>query len=46
MGAVASAFTGRRRGRAQASESLGPELAAVSAEGVFEPSELVLPNED
>ena len=44
IGAIASAFTGRAKRQAAATESLGSELAAVSAEGVFEPSELVIPD--
>jgi MFS family permease len=46
IGAIASAFTGRRKPAANASapESLGSELAAVTGEGAFEPSELVVPD--
>jgi MFS family permease len=47
IGAVASALTGRSRpaGAPPApSESLGSELAAVTGEGAFEPSELVIPD--
>jgi MFS family permease len=46
IAAVASLLTGRLRrpdGPAVAAESLGAELAAVSAEGDFEPTELVVP---
>jgi hypothetical protein len=43
IAAVASALTGRRKPAPAAPESLGYELAAVAAEGVFEPSELVVP---
>jgi MFS family permease len=45
IGAVASAFTGRRKAPAAAvPESLGSEMAAVAAEGSgIEPSELVIP---
>jgi MFS family permease len=42
LAAIASFFTGRRkRGAANAKESLGAELAAVAGEGGFEPTELV-----
>ena len=44
IAAVASALTGRRAPAPAAPESLGYELAAVSAEGGFEPSELVVPD--
>jgi len=43
IGAIASAFTTQRKRGAKA-ESLGSELAAVSSEGAFEPSELVVPD--
>jgi MFS family permease len=46
IAAVASLLTGRLRrpdAPAGAAESLGAELAAVSAEGDFEPTELVVP---
>jgi MFS family permease len=43
IAAVASALTGRRTPGTAAPGSLGYELAAVSAEGGFEPSELVAP---
>jgi MFS family permease len=45
IGAVASAFTGRRKAPAAAApESLGSEMAAVAAEGSgIEPSELAIP---
>jgi EmrB/QacA subfamily drug resistance transporter len=46
IGAVASALTGRSRAAAAAqaqAESLGSELAAVTGEGTFEPTELVTP---
>ena len=43
IAAVASALTGRRRPAPATDGSLGYELAAVSAEGGFEPSELVVP---
>ena len=44
VAAVASALTGRRTPvTPDAPGSLGYELAAVAAEGVFEPSELVVP---
>jgi MFS family permease len=45
IAAIASALTGRRKPAANAStpESLGSELAAVSGEGAFEPTELVVP---
>jgi MFS family permease len=42
VAAVASALTGRRGAAAAAPEPLGSELAAVAAEGVFEPSGLVV----
>jgi MFS family permease len=47
IGAVASGLTGRTKPAAEAqapAESLGSELAAVSGEGGFEPSELVVPD--
>jgi MFS family permease len=44
IAAIASALTGRRAPAPSAPESLGYELAAVSAEGGFEPSELVIPD--
>jgi len=44
IAAIASALTGRIRKPAAAPESLGSELAAVSSEGDFEPSELVVPD--
>jgi MFS family permease len=44
IGAIASALTFRGKQRANSPESLGAELAAVSGEGVFEPSELVVPD--
>ena len=47
IGAVASALTGRSRAAAAAqaqAESLGSELAAVTGEGAFEPTELVIPD--
>jgi hypothetical protein len=45
IAAIASALTGRRTPPAPPTrESLGYELAAVSAEGGFEPSELVVPD--
>jgi MFS family permease len=44
VAAVASAFTGRTRGRTAAPESLGSELAAVAGEGTFAPAELVVPD--
>jgi MFS family permease len=44
IAAVASAMTGRRPPAPAAPESLGYELAAVSGEGGFEPSELVVPD--
>jgi len=42
IAAIASALTGRRAPAPAARESLGYELAAVAAEGGFEPSELVV----
>jgi MFS family permease len=42
VAAVASALTGKRGSAAAAPEPLATELAAVAAEGVFEPSELVV----
>ncbi|HUN34514.1 MAG TPA: MFS transporter [Trebonia sp.] len=44
IAAIASALTGRRTPPSAAPESLGYELAAVTAEGGFEPSELVVPD--
>ena len=44
IAAAASALTGRRKPPLAASGSLGYELAAVTAEGGFEPSELVVPD--
>ncbi|MGH3212315.1 MAG: hypothetical protein ACRDNO_31580, partial [Trebonia sp.] len=44
IAAIASALTGKRPPAPSAPESLGYELAAVSAEGGFEPSELVVPD--
>src|SRR6516164_1907765 len=44
IAAIASALTGRRAPAPAAPESLGYELAAVAAEGAFEPSELVVPD--
>src|SRR5499427_35887 len=43
IAAIASALTGRREPAPAGHESLGYELAAVAAEGGFEPSELVVP---
>ena len=43
IAAIASLLTGRRKRAAARPESLGSELAAVSAEGGIEPSELVAP---
>jgi MFS family permease len=43
IAAVAALMTGRLRRRAVAAEPLGSVLAAVSAEGDFEPTELVSP---
>jgi len=43
IAAVASLLTGRPGRPEAAAESLGAELAAVSAEGDFEPTELVVP---
>ena len=43
IAAVASALTGRRK-LGDERESLGSDLAAVAAEGGFEPSELVVPD--
>jgi hypothetical protein len=42
IAAAASALTGRRPPAPAAPEPLGAELAAVAAEGGFEPSELVI----
>jgi hypothetical protein len=44
IAAIASALTGRRTPAPAARESLGEQLAAVAAEGGFEPSELVVPD--
>ena len=44
VAAIASAMTGKSK--AERAESLGAELAAVASEGTFEPSELVVPDED
>jgi hypothetical protein len=44
IAAVASALTGRRTPVTAEREPLGYELAAVAAEGGFEPSELVVPD--
>jgi MFS family permease len=44
IAAMASALTGRRTPPPATPESLGYELAAVAAEGGFEPSELVVPD--
>jgi len=44
IAAIASALTGRRAPAPAARESLGYELAAVAAEGGFEPSGLVVPD--
>jgi hypothetical protein len=46
IAAVASALTGRRTPVPATSQSLGYELAAAAAEGGFEPSELVVPEEN
>ncbi len=46
IAAVASLLTGRRLRGAAAAEPLGAELAAVAAEGGFEPSELVGPGQE
>src|SRR5579863_7601023 len=43
IAAVASALTGRRTPVPASRQSLGYELAAVAAEGGFEPTELVVP---
>jgi hypothetical protein len=43
IGAVASALPGQRTPAPVAPEPLGYELAAVAAEGGFEPSELIAP---
>jgi hypothetical protein len=42
IAAIASALTGRRKPAPAAAEPLGYELAAVAAEGTFEPTELVV----
>jgi hypothetical protein len=44
IAAIASALTGPSTPAPDAPESLGYELAAVAAEGAFEPSELVVPD--
>ena len=44
IAAIASALTGRRPSAPGAPDSVGYELAAVSGEGGFEPSELVVPD--
>src|SRR5262249_17976943 len=47
IGAIASGLTGPAKPSAAAqrpAESLGSELAAVTGEGAFEPSELVIPD--
>jgi MFS family permease len=47
IGAIASGFTGRTKPSAASqrpAEPLGSELAAVTGEGAFEPSELVIPD--
>jgi MFS family permease len=44
IAAIASALTGRRTPVPATPELLGYELAAVAAEGGFEPSELVVPS--
>jgi hypothetical protein len=46
IGAIASALTGRAKTapKQPSVESLGSELAAVTGEGAFEPSELVIPD--
>jgi hypothetical protein len=44
IAAIASALTGPRPGPPGVPDSLGYELAAVAAEGGFEPSELVVPD--
>jgi uncharacterized protein (DUF58 family) len=44
IAAIASALTGPRISVPATPESLGYELAAVAAEGTFEPSELVVPD--
>jgi MFS family permease len=44
IAAIASALTGPRPPAPATPESLGYELAAVAAEGAFEPSELVVPD--
>jgi MFS family permease len=46
IAAIASALTGRRPKAAPPGGSVGYELAAVAGEGVFEPSELVVPADD
>jgi MFS family permease len=44
IAAIASALTGRRTPPPATPESLGYELAAVAAEGGFEPTELIVPD--
>ena len=44
LAAVASLLTGRAQAARSPRETLGGELAAVAAEGGFEPSELVVPD--
>ncbi|HET6191206.1 MAG TPA: MFS transporter, partial [Trebonia sp.] len=44
IAAIASALTGPRPSQPRLPDSLGYELAAVAAEGSFEPSELVVPD--
>jgi MFS family permease len=44
IAAIASALTGPRPSQPGVPDSLGYELAAVAAEGSFEPSELVVPD--
>jgi MFS family permease len=43
IAAIASSLTGKRKIAVPDPESLGTELAAVAAEGTFEPTELVAP---
>jgi hypothetical protein len=43
IAAAASALTGRRTPAPAARQPLGYELAAVTAEGGFEPAELIIP---
>ena len=44
IAAIASALTGPRPSQPGVPDSVGYELAAVAAEGSFEPSELVVPD--